>query len=95
MELVRIANKREQETFDEHSKEGWKCINKGFPDFLFYKDLPNGKTEGFFVEVKTKIPQGKIRNGVGTGVYHLLPHQEEMHKVLRKMGFEVKVIYKD
>ena len=87
------TNKREQETANEHLKKGWQFVQTGFPDFLFYKDLPNGKIEGFFVEVKRKpIPNKPHTNDWAV---QLSPIQQETHRVLKGMGFEVKIIYKD
>ena len=88
-----LGNEREKETAREHIKEGWKCLNKGFPDFLFYKELLDGKVEGFFVEVKkTPFPNKNPKRGYDI---NLTPAQKEYHRVLKGMGFEVKVIYKD
>jgi hypothetical protein len=89
-----LANKREKETLEEHLKEGWQFINRGFPDFLFYKEMPNGKIEAFFVEVKRNIRPNQKKWDKDYGV-SLNPDQKIVHYVLKKMGFEVKIVYKD
>ena len=87
-----VTHKREIKIAYKYSKEGWKFLNMGFPDFLFYRDLPNGKVKGFFVEVKRKMPKGRkpYKNDAGA---NLTPEQAEYHRVLNAMGVKAKVIY--
>ena len=84
-------NQREKDVQEEGIKNGWKVIYKGWPDFLFYKEK-EGKIEAFFVEVKRKpyLPETNKK----TYDVCLSPAQKETHKVLKELGFEVKIIYK-
>ena len=84
-------NSREREVQEDLSSQGWKVLYKGWPDFLCYKE-ENGKIEAFFIEVKRK-PYKKFFQK--TYDIELSPIQQEMHRVLKKLGFEVKVIQKD
>jgi hypothetical protein len=86
------SNKRELKVVDEYLSQGWKCINNGYPDFLFYKETTDNKMIGFWVEVKRKPCSPVCKSDYGV---LLNQDQKEAHEILRKMGFEVKVIYKD
>mgnify|MGYP001557764973 CR=1 FL=1 len=92
--MIKILRyRREREVVEEFGKENWQCIKSGFPDFLFYKNLPDGKVEGFFVEVKKRPSAYFCQHCLPE--LSLDPRQVEYYKVLKGMGFEVKIIYKD
>lgn len=98
-------NQREREVQKEVIQDGWKVLYKGWPDFLCYRKGLNGKIEAFFMEVKrkpynphTKYNDFKTKTNFiqkKTFDVKLSPQQKEMHSVLKQLGFEVKVIYKD
>ncbi len=89
-------NPREREAQEEVIKDGWKVLYKGWPDFLCYKE-ENGKIEAFFMEIKRKPYRVSPTRALKTKSFEmqLTPIQEEMHRVLKQLGLEVKVIYKD
>ena len=89
-------NHRERAVQEDCIRSGWKVLYKGWPDFLFYKE-ENGKIQAFFMEVKRK----PYHNGRGaftqrkTFDVRLSPEQEEMHRVLKLLGLDVKLIQKE
>ena len=89
-----VTHKREIKIAEKYTNEGYKFLNMGFPDFLFYKDLPNGKVEGFFVEVKKKPIEGKktCKSDFAT---LLTAEQTEYNRVLNGMGIDARVIYQE
>lgn len=91
-------NYREKDVQEEALRDGWKVLFKGWPDFLCYKESSGKKIEAFFLEVKRK-PYKRHAYGKSlqtkTFDVKLSPEQLEMHKVLKKLGFKVKVVYKD
>lgn len=80
--MILKHNRRERAVQEDGLAQGWKILCKGWPDFLFYKE-ELGKIGAFLVEVKSKENK------------RFSSEQKEMHRVLKKMGFEVKIIYKD
>ncbi len=71
-----MANKREQTVKEEALKLGWDVLRSGWPDFLLYNKYTN---EAIFLEVKSF---GDC----------LSKDQKKMHKVLRQLGFDVRMI---
>lgn len=78
-------NQREEIVFNKSKKDGWEVLNKGYPDFLLWKEKTN---EAIFIEVKAKPYKGNSQG-------QLTKNQKKMHQVLRKLGFVVKVVYVD
>lgn len=60
---------------------GYKTIHKGWPDFCFFRFLPNQKVEAIFVEVK-RSNQTTIK-----------PHQNTIKKIFKRLGIDVKVCF--
>ena len=81
-------NRREKEIQQEGIKDGWEVLYKGWPDFLFYK-MTDGKIEAFCIEVK-RNPKRECDKK-----YIISSDQEKMFNILRQLGLEVKIIYKD
>jgi len=69
-------NKREEFVAETAKSYGFEVLGRGWPDFLIYDDARN---KAMFLEVKSK--QDQIR-----------PEQKQMHKILRRLGLDVKVI---
>ncbi|MCK9431135.1 MAG: hypothetical protein M0R17_14270 [Candidatus Omnitrophica bacterium] len=82
-------NKRERYVQDFAKSCGYDILYKGWPDFLFYKKV-NGKLEAFFIEIKQDL--SKNSKYLNTYLGKLSPEQEEMHRVLKELGLNVKVI---
>ena len=87
-----VTHKREIKVAQDFTNQGYKFLNMGFPDFLFYKELESGKIKGIFVEVKKKTPESKKVNPSDFSA-NLSPEQTEYQRVLKGMGIDVRVIY--
>lgn len=78
-------NEREKIVYDNAVKGGWEVFDKGYPDFLLWKEETG---EAIFIEVKAKAYKGNSQG-------FLTKSQIAMHRVLRKLGFIVKVVHID
>ncbi len=87
-------NQREKNFQEAVLGMDWKVLYKGWPDFLCYKEGEKGKIDACFVEIK-RTPGKYDKGRKKTFDKFLSPEQEEMHRVLKSLGFEVKTIYKD
>jgi len=104
MEKKLKHNIREKEFQEKALQDGWNILYKGWPDFLCYKENSDGSIESFFIEIKRNPykPNKKYNSNEPTNFIYkkgfainLSPEQQEMHRVLKKLGFDVKVIHKD
>lgn len=65
-------NPFEEQVKDKYETEGWTVLRSGWPDFLLFKELPDGTTEVKAVEAKSEFDV-------------LRPNQVEMLKILSRI----------
>lgn len=70
------GNKREQLALELAKESGLCVLGRGWPDFLLYNQDTNKAT---FLEIKSHKDK-------------LSPEQREMHRILRRLGFIVRVV---
>jgi hypothetical protein len=76
------GNRRESYIRQLAEKKGYKVLRAGWPDFLLYRES-DGKS--VFLEVKAYPKTNDDQ--------HLNKAQKEMHKVLKKLGLNVQIVY--
>lgn len=80
-----MANKREKIIKEQAQENGWIVLDKGWPDLLLYDSKSN---KALFVEVKSE-PARKKKLAGG----ELTKEQKHMHRILKRLGLAVKVVY--
>ena len=81
---------REMAVYKKAVEEGWKVLRHGWPDFLLYNEKEN---KAVFLEVKALPTSYEIKHGTKTGYGMPSENQEEVHRVLRKLGHRVQVVH--
>ena len=74
-------NKHEEAVRQYFHANGFKSLSRGWPDFVFFKALPEKKMEVIFVEVKP--PTGQT----------IKTHQGAMKEILESLGCDVRVAF--
>lgn len=77
----RPGSRREAVVRNALESEGWTVTNRGWPDFLCFKNNPDGTFECKFVEVKpeaSSLFRGKS--------YYLSKHQKAVRSVLERFS---------
>lgn len=84
MNTRKPRNRREAYVYDHAIKNGWNILNKGWPDFILYKE-----DKIMFVEVKNKgqktLNNSRRKEGLSL-------HQLKMKEILEK-HFKYVVLY--
>lgn len=74
-------NKHEGAVQSWFFKNGYESLARGWPDFVFFKMLPDEKIEAIFVEVKP--PDRSM----------IKPDQHMIKEIFKRLGIEVKVAF--
>ena len=79
--MYQRKNKREASIISQLTKQGYSVLTKGYPDITAYNE-----TEVIFIEVKKKQKRKSAE-------MRLSLHQRKMHKIFKRLGLNIKVIY--